>query len=171
MKIQKGKRVRLPEEDASEIWDITFSITNNEVAPLSVGGFLVSFFLPFDLMYTKSQGKLEQVFAFVWFVSTSNIWIFLFLFGSKNDIYREMLNGILSFFRQMDETTLCCFNSFDVQREEMIWSFCEFIGSRLNGSGRWMCSCRHCQWFNDQSCYFCSRWVCQCVWAEELVLN
>lgn len=34
-----------------------------------------------------------------------------------------------------------------------------------------VCSCRHCQWCSDQSCLFCSLWVCQCVWAGELVLN
>lgn len=39
MKIQKGKRVELPEEDASEIWDITFSLPNNEVVPLSTEDF------------------------------------------------------------------------------------------------------------------------------------
>lgn len=39
MKIQKGLRVRLPEEDANEIWDIAFSIENNEIVPLSTGDF------------------------------------------------------------------------------------------------------------------------------------
>lgn len=39
--IQRGKkRASLPEEDASEIWDVTFSITNNERVPLSAGNLL-----------------------------------------------------------------------------------------------------------------------------------
>lgn len=44
----------LPEEDASEIWDATFSISNKETVPLYEDDFFVLCFLPFDLLCEES---------------------------------------------------------------------------------------------------------------------
>lgn len=67
MEIQKGKQVGLPEEDANEIWDITFGIVNNEKVPLSAEEDFYFYFVLltfFGLMFAKILGKYVNLLNF-----------------------------------------------------------------------------------------------------------
>lgn len=134
MKIQKGKRVRLPKEDANEIWDITFSITNNELVPLSTEDFWshVSYF------WTISAGNMEQfelcflVRGLLLFFSASNLCL-----NSKitfiDRCFVVLLNkdGTL-----LKKNSLTLLHRFDVGREKNEFEVLWFCGSGLNGTGR-----------------------------------